>query len=264
MDTLHSTQRGAVTWITLHRPKAGNTLNPQMASELLQALRTASDAPQVRCVVLTGTGPHFCMGGDVRYMHTALQESAAQRDQQMASLITQFGQIVLQMQAMEKPLIAAVRGAVAGGGVSLMNACDLAIASDTAFFKFAYSQLGTSPDGGGSYSLARLLGLRKALELALLDERLDAQSALACGLVNRVVSDAVLEDSAQAIAERLAQQATQALGRTKRLLHAAFDQTLAQQVEDELAQFLKNMTGHDFPEAVTAFLEKRPAQFNGQ
>lgn len=197
-------RQGAVARLVLDRPEALNAIGPDMAAQLYRTARELSADPSVRCVVVAGAGPHFMAGGDIRYFVDLLPLPAAERDAKFSELITDVGNAVACLQAMPKPVIGAVRGAVAGFGFSLMCACDLVVASRATVCKLAYGGLGTSPDGGGSYSLPRLLGVRRALEVALLDERLDAARALELGLVTRMVGDEALDAVVAELAGRLA------------------------------------------------------------
>jgi 2-(1,2-epoxy-1,2-dihydrophenyl)acetyl-CoA isomerase len=254
----------AVARIVLNQPEAMNAIGPEMAAELARAAAELGRDEAVRCVVVTGAGRHFMAGGDVRCFAQLLALPAAQRDARLGQLITDVGDAVAALRAMPKPVVAAVRGAVAGFGLSLLCACDLAVAGEGSSFKMAYCQLGVSPDGGGSHSLPRLLGVRRALELALLDERIDARRALEFGLVTRVVPDESVDRAAAELAQALARQATAALGRTKQLIHAAFDNDLAGQLQAERLAFLAGAASEDFAEAVTAFVAKRRPDFRGR
>lgn len=256
-------QHGAVLRIVLNQPEAMNAIGPEMASRFAGIAADAAADAAVRCVVVTGAGPHFMAGGDIRYFSELLGLPAAERDAKLGALVSDVGRAVTSLRTMAKPVIGAVRGAAAGFGFSLMCACDVVIASDTVNCKLAYGQLGASPDGGGSYTLPRLLGVRRAMELALLDERIDAPRALELGLVSRVVADAELDAAALALAARLAAQPTAALGRTKQLFYGSFDNDLAGQIDAELQAFLVAAGSHDFSEAVTAFLGRRKPEFRG-
>lgn len=256
-------RRGAIGHIVLNAPETMNAIGLDMARELVAATQALAHDRSVRCVVLGAAGPNFMAGGDIRYFSDLLALPAAERDVQLSRLITEVGIVVSHLRAMPIPVIGAVRGAVAGFGFSLMCACDLVVASSTTMCKLAYGQLGASPDGGGSYHLPRLLGERCAMEIALLDERMDAQRALALGLVSRVVADNTLETEVATLAARLAAQATGALGGTKRLISAAFDSTLAAQLEAERVCFLALAASDDFAEGVNAFIARRKPQFRG-
>jgi 2-(1,2-epoxy-1,2-dihydrophenyl)acetyl-CoA isomerase len=171
---------------------------------------------------------------------------------------------ILALRRAPKPVLASVHGAVAGAGVSVMAAADLAIAADGTKFTMAYSRLGTSPDGGATWSLPRLLGMRKALELILLSDAIDAREALGLGLVNWVVGAEQLAAETASIARRLAQGATAAFAEIKQLLNQSYDQTLAAQLNAEVEAFARCAGTRDFAEGVTAFVEKRKPLFKGE
>lgn len=255
---------GAVARIILNQPDSMNAVGPEMAAELSAiAAQVALDAA-IRCVIVTGAGAHFMAGGDIRYFAEQLSKGREVRDANFSRLISDVGAAVTALRTMPKPVIGVVRGAAAGFGFSLMCACDLVVASETALCKLAYCQLGASPDGGGSHTLPRLLGERRAMEIALLDERIDAQRALALGLVSKVVADDRLDSTALDMAQRLARQATAAFGRTKRLIYAALDNDLPGQLEAERLSFVGGLDSEDFAEGVAAFSAKRKPDFSGR
>ncbi|HJV26635.1 MAG TPA: enoyl-CoA hydratase-related protein [Aromatoleum sp.] len=257
-------RQGAVARVVLNAPEALNAIDPDMASEFSRVAAEVGEDPAVRCVIVTGAGPHFMAGGDIRCFAEWLELPAAERDARLGALISDVSDAVSRLRTMGKPVIGAVRGAVAGFGFSLMCACDLVVASDTTNCKLAYCQLAASPDGGGSHTLPRLVGVRKAMEIALLDERIDAASALALGLVTKVVADAALDEESMALAQRLAAQATGAFGRTKRLFNASLESDLATQLDAERQAFLAGAASQDFAEAVAAFVARRKPQFHGR
>jgi 2-(1,2-epoxy-1,2-dihydrophenyl)acetyl-CoA isomerase len=257
-------RQGAVARIVLNAPEALNAISPDLAREFSRVAAEVGEDPAVRCVIVTGAGPHFAAGGDIRCFAEWLELPAAERDARFAALISDVSDAVSRLRTMAKPVIGAVRGAAAGFGFSLMCGCDVVLASDTTNCKLAYCQLAASPDGGGSHTLPRLLGVRKAMEIALLDERIDAARALELGLVSKVVADAALDDEAMALAQRLAGQATGAFGRTKRLFNASFDNDLSTQLEAELQAFLAGAATQDFAEGVAAFLGRRKPEFHGR
>jgi 2-(1,2-epoxy-1,2-dihydrophenyl)acetyl-CoA isomerase len=212
-----------------------------------------------RVVVLSGAGRAFLAGGDISSFHRGRDEA----ENEIASVIAHFHDAVESFTSMAKPLIAQVHGAVAGGGVSLMLAADLVICADDAHFTLAYSRLGTCTDGGASWSVPRIVGLRQALEIALLDERLNAADALRLGLINRVVPAADLEQETRDLAERLALGPTEAFGHLKRLLRTSFERSFSAQLSEEAASYNHCARQHDFREGVAAFLEKRAPHFRG-
>jgi 2-(1,2-epoxy-1,2-dihydrophenyl)acetyl-CoA isomerase len=211
-------------------------------------------------VILRGEGAAFLAGGDVALFHRRLDELPAL----ILRLAREFHYGVLALARMPKPVIGAVHGACAGAGMSLAAACDLVIAADDARFTLAYSRIGASPDGGGSYFLTRALGMRKAMELALLSEPIDAQQAAAIGLVNRVVPAERLGDETRALAKRLAAGPGIALAETMRLLAIAPENSLEQQLEEEAQAFARCARSEDMREGVSAFVEKRKPVFRGR
>ena len=163
---------------------------------------------------------------------------------------------------MPHPVVCGVHGAVAGFGLSLMNACDLVVAADDAYFASAYRHIALTPDGGGSWALPRIVGLRKAMEIFLLGERFDAGEAARLGLVNKVVPLANLDGAIEAIVHSLAKGPLQALRNAKRLVRDSIARTLSEQLEAEAVSFGRCAATNDFEEGITAFLAKRPPVFS--
>jgi 2-(1,2-epoxy-1,2-dihydrophenyl)acetyl-CoA isomerase len=250
----------SVATITLNRPAVMNALDAAMIAELRAVCERAEQDASARAVVLRGAGPAFLAGGDVSYFHANLKR--------MPELVRQGGaelhHAILALRRAAKPVLASVHGTVAGAGVSLMAAADLAVAAEGTKFMLAYSGIGTSPDGGATYFLPRLIGGRKALELMLLSDPMEAHEALRVGLVNRVVDAGRLAAETEAMARRLAQGATLAFAETKRLVNASQDQTLAAQLEAEVEAFARSAATRDFAEGITAFVEKRKPLFRGE
>ena len=249
----------AIATITLNRPQVMNALDAAAIVQLRAACERADRDESARAVVLRGAGPAFLAGGDVAFFHANLPR--------MPALVREGGaelhHAILALRRASKPVLVSVHGAVAGAGVSLMAAADLAIAAEDTKFTFAYSKIGTSPDGGATHFLPRLVGARRALELMLLSDAFDAQAALKLGLVNWVVSAEQLGSETEAIARRLALGPTQAFGEIKRLVNESPDQTLAAQLEAEIEAFARCAGTRDFAEGVTAFVEKRKPNFKG-
>ena len=252
-----SLQPGVITHIRFNRPEALNAIDSAMAREFLNACRATVADPGVRVIVLSGEGRAFMAGGDIAQFKSAPQSIADE-------LIQPLNEAMLLLANCPAPVIASVRGAAAGAGMSIVLACDFALAAANSRFNFAYLSLGASCDLGASWHLPRLVGLRRALHIALLGERLDAEHACRLGIVNQVVAIEELESATQALAERLAQSSPVAQGHLKRLLRQAFDNTQGEQLEAEKAAFAACAQGEDFQEAVSAFLQKRPAQFKGR
>ncbi len=256
-------QDGIAT-ITLNRPEARNALSLEMRMGLMEYTAQVQFDQRVRCVVLRGAGGHFMAGGDVKTFKERAALSPEQRKIEILKGIHLLHFSVYRMRQMGKPLIASVRGAAAGAGVSLVAACDMAIAADSAFFTLAYAKIGVSPDASSTYFLPRLMGMKKAFELMYLAERLDANKALDFGLINRVVPEAELDAETQALARRLADGPTYAYGRGKALLASSFNETLESQLELEGHAIADCMNTEDHLEGITAFLEKRSPVFKGQ
>jgi len=252
---------GAVATITLNRPSALNALDLAMVDALIPAVAGVAAEASVRVVVVRGAGAHFMAGGDIRTFARELDRPSGERTSEFTHLVERVHIVVETIARMDQPVVARVHGAVAGFGMSLMNACDLAIASDDAYFAAGYRQIGITPDGGGTYSLPRLVGQRRALEILLLGGRFDAAQALALGLVNRVVPGAELDAAVAAVAKTLADGPRRALAATKRLVRQSFDRSLSEQLLGEAKSFGTLAGGDEFVEGVNAFLGKRPAKF---
>jgi len=253
--------RDAVSTITLNRPAALNALNRELTLALRDAVFAAEHDPQVRCVVIRG-GEHFMAGGDLKWFSERLATlSAAEIRVQFEGFIHEVHALVLSLRRMPKPVVASVNGAAAGFGMSLMMACDLALAADNAYFTLAYTLIGATPDGGSTYALPRVVGQKKAMEIALLGERFDAATAERLGLVNRVVPAAALEVETQKLAARLAAGPTAVYGRTKALINRSLENSLESQLQREAESFAQCAAEPDFAAGLLAFIEKRKPQW---
>jgi 2-(1,2-epoxy-1,2-dihydrophenyl)acetyl-CoA isomerase len=248
--------RGAVALVTLNRPQNSNTLNLQMAMDLLAAAMTCARNAAVRAVVLTGAGRHFCFGGDLRGM--AAHTGAA--SDYVRELTTYLHAAISQFVRMDAPVIAAVNGTAAGAGVGLVAMADLAVCGSSSKFNLAYTSVGLTPDAGTSFLLPRIVGVKRAMELLLLNRALPAAEALSWGLVNEVVSDEQLPSRALEIAEQLGRGARGAFGATKRLLaHSlgAFESQMVLESETIAA----HAVSAEGAEGIEAFLDKRKPRF---
>ncbi len=257
-------RNGPVAELILCRPERLNALDPDMLAALRAHLDSLATDRSVRVVILRGEGDAFMAGGDIGSFAQALHQPPAERDARITALLADAQTVALALANLPMPVIAAVHGAVAGYGVGLLCACDLAIAADDLTLTTAYARIGLSPDGGVTWWLARLLGQRKAKELVLLADRLDATAAAALGLVNQVVRRAQLQDEAHALAERLAAGPALAQRHAKALLASAETAPLQSQLDAEASAFAACATTPDFAEGVRAFLEKRAPKFTGQ
>jgi 2-(1,2-epoxy-1,2-dihydrophenyl)acetyl-CoA isomerase len=253
-----------IATITLNRPEARNALSPEMRAGLAEFTAQVQFDSSVRCVVLRGAGGHFMAGGDVKAFRQRQKLPTAERKREVLKGLHLLHYAIYRIRRMAKPVLASVQGGAAGAGVSLMAACDLAIAADDAFVILAYANIGLCPDGSSTYFLPRLLGLRRTMEMTLLPERMDAHTAREWGLINRVVPAAELDAETRKLAERLANGPTYAFGRAKALLESSFTTTLETQLELEGAAIGDCMGTADHDEGVNAFLEKRTPRFVGQ
>ena len=260
-DEIRLETSDSIATLTLNRPKALNALNRAMAEALDRSLREVEGMSSLRCLVIRGAGDHFMAGGDIRYFQQCLQLPEQLREAEVNSVIKLVNAAAAALRRLPQPVIASIRGNAAGFGMSLVAACDLAIAADNARFTQAYSQIATTPDGANTYFLPRLIGLKRSMELSLLNRTLDAGTALGMGLINKVVPGADLEMETVAMARRITQGSPQALSGVKMLLNASLQNTLAQQLALEQSSFVRCALGMDFKEGLDAFLEKRPPRF---
>lgn len=252
-----------VAWVTMNRPNALNALDRDMTTALVGTINPLEHDDDIRCVVIRG-GEHFMAGGDLKTFHAMLDRSRRENLVDFEAFIHEVHSLIVAIRRMPKPVVASVRGACAGFGLSLMCAADLTIAADESYYTLAYTLIGTSPDGGSTYALPRLVGLKKATELALLGDRFDAATARDYGLLNWVVPAADLEAETEKLARRLAAGPTVAYGRTKALLQRSLDNPLERQLQLEAENFSACAVEPDFAEGVAAFLEKRKANFKGR
>lgn len=262
MSTVIYEVRDRVAHLTLNRPQSLNALNLAMIEDLRVATARAEIDTDVRAILIAGAGEHFMAGGDLKWFREQLALPPQERQPLFERTIGDVHQTTLQLRRCGKPVVAAVRGAVAGFGLSLMLAADLALAAEDAYFTLAYSNIALSPDGGATWSLPRTVGMKRAMEIALLGDRFDAAQALAWGLVNRVVPVAELPAQAERLALRLAGGATEALASTKRLLNDSLNASLAEQLHAEQRAFARCGVNADFGEGLAAFFEKRRPSFN--
>jgi len=260
---LYQVENG-VAYLTMNRPEARNTLSTEMRGLLRERLEQISSDDEVRCVVLRGAGDHFMAGGDVKSFMEYTEMPKEERRVRFRNRIHDLHPIMFLMRSLKKPILASVQGAAAGAGVSIALCCDLVMASEKAFFTLAYTGIGGSPDGSGTYQLPRTVGIKKAMEIALLGDRFTAQEAADMNMINWVVPEGTLEERTRAMAERLANGPTRAYGNTKRLLLQSMSTSLEAQLQAEAESFGDCTTTNDWVEGVRAFSEKRKPQFTGK
>ena len=247
-----------VLTLTLDRPAALNAFNRQMKDELLAAIREAARNPDVRVVVLTGSGRAFCAGQDLKEPRS---DDAADLG---AELRARYNPLILAMRRLDKPIIGAINGVAAGAGCSLALACDVRVASESASFIQSFGRVGLAPDSGSSWFLPRLIGAAHAANMIFSAEPVDAHTALRIGLVNRTVPAGRLSDEARQMAAALAAASPVALALGKRALNYSLDHDLASSMDHEAQLQAVAGRSDDHREGVAAFTQKRPPEFPGR
>jgi 2-(1,2-epoxy-1,2-dihydrophenyl)acetyl-CoA isomerase len=252
--------RDGIAHITLNRPEAVNSINLEMAKDLMHALIQCDEGPDIRAVIINGRGNLFCAGGDLKTFST----QGKSLPYYIKETTTYLHAAISRITRMAPPVVAAVHGFAVGAGMSLAIACDMVIAAQSARFNVAYTRVGLTPDGSLSYFLSRFIGLKRALELTLTNRIFSAQEAFHWGLVTKVVPDGELLEEANALATQLAAGPPKALGAAKRLLHEGWTETLETQMELESETITRIAHTRDTQEGITAFLEKRPPKYKGE
>lgn len=256
-NTLICTRDGDVTTIRLNRPDRYNSFNREMAIGLQQLIDQCAENG-TRCLVITGEGKAFSAGQD-------LNEVTDPNGPPMQSIVAEhYNPIITRLRDLELPIIAAVNGAAAGAGANIALACDIVIAKESSYFLQAFSHIGLIPDSGGTYHLPRLIGFQRASALMMLGEKVAAKDAESMGMIYKAVPDAEWDEYVVKISQRLATMPTRGLALTKRALNATFENNLADQLDmEEKIQTTAGKTA-DYREGVSAFLEKRKANFTGK
>ena len=263
--TIELTSEGGVGTITINRPDVLNAFNDAFSSEFIAVLKQAAKDPEIRVLVITGAGRAFSSGQDLGDLERKYVPGHVPAEPALGGdLKKRYDPWVKLIRTMDKPVIAAVNGVAAGAGCSLALACDLRIASEQAKFIEAFINVGLVPDSASTWTLPRLVGLGRAMELCMTGRPVKANEALAIGLVKQVVPAEELEAATAAVAGRLASLPGKALGLTKRLLNESLERSLPEQLEAE--SFAQETAGRsrDHFEGVTAFLQKRTPEFTGQ
>jgi len=251
--------------ISMNRPESRNALIMEMVAEMGEAIQ-ACKRPDVRAVLLTGTGGGFCSGADLKSVVETLESNEPEKLQAYIRALADdlHHKVVLELQRLEKPVVAGINGVAAGAGFSLTLGCDIRIAANSARFLMAYANIGAPADGGSTYLLPRLVGSGRAMELYLASQPTGAQAALEMGLVTQLVEDDSLHKHAMETAVRLAQGPTAAIGRVKGLFNRSWDSNIATQLDAETATFVEICLTEDFQEGIKAFTERRQARFQGK
>jgi 2-(1,2-epoxy-1,2-dihydrophenyl)acetyl-CoA isomerase len=253
-------RNGGVATIRMNRPDRLNAYNPEMGNALLSAVSEVSADPSVRCMVLTGTGKAFSAGGDVEAF-AAFEKEGPEKFMGMA---IGLHALIATLRRAPKPVVAAVNGVAAGAGFSMALACDVAVAASSARFTLGYQNIGLSPDGGMTFFLARALGTQRAMEMTLFSRVLPASRAAEWGLVQEIFPDVEFAAGVEALAIRLASGPTLAYAKAKELYNRAQSQPLETQLEEERQNISRCAGSRDFREGIRAFLDKRPARFEGR
>ncbi|WP_309682706.1 oxepin-CoA hydrolase, alternative type [Polaromonas sp.] len=250
---LKSTSEGSTLILTISNPEFKNALGPEIYAAGIEALNAAENNSEIRSVIITGEGALFCAGGNLQRLQANRREAPEVQAQSIEGLHNWIDSI----RTYPKPVIAAIEGAAAGAGFSLALACDFVVAADNAVFVMSYSTVALSPDGGGSWGLARALPRALASELLMAGERISAQRLQAFGLVNRVTRAGGALTEALRLAGQLNARAPNALASIKELINDAAVNTLSQQLSSERDHFVRNLHHANGGEGIAAFLEKR-------
>lgn len=250
--------KNGVLTLTLNRPEKYNSFNTEMSKALQEGLDLAAQNNEVRCVVITGSGKGFCAGQD-------LGEFPNPKEIDFEKIIdNNYNPLILKIRSLQKPVIAAVNGIAAGAGASLALACDIILATESAYFTQAFSKISLIPDSGATWFLPRLIGKQRAAALMFTADKISAQEAENMGMIYKSYEDAAFLAAVENFAEQMAQMPTKGLALTKNLLNQSFDNNLEQQLEYEKQMQIEAGQTHDFKEGISAFLEKRKPIFKGE
>jgi len=256
VSVLDVSLENGVQWLRLNRPESMNAVNAELRAALAAAVRDAERSPEVRVVVVTGSGRAFCSGADVREF--------ASREGAVEAISGEYERILTGLRTMPKPVIAALNGVAAGIGASIAMACDLRYATPEAALVEAFVKIGLTPDGGATWFLPRFIGTAKAFEIMYTGDPLPAADAERFGLYNRVVPADSLEETVRDLAQALARGPAMALAAAKRSVNFSANSTFEEALDFEFMLQGVQMQGQDFKEGVTAFLEKRKPEFKGE
>ncbi len=264
LKTLRIEIDGAIGTLTLDRPDAFNAMNPEMILELTVAWSWFADRAPLRGLIVTGSGNAFCAGGDVNWFRDGVDSDQVDLPSDVRRGAEVLHQGIVDMQRVPYPVVAAVNGPAAGAGFSLALACDVRIASDTAFFAPAYGRIGASPDGGMTYFLPRVVGPSRALEILLDDPNMSAEEALEERLVTEVVPGDELLDRTRERVEKLARRAPHYVRMAKALTAVSLDNSITEHLQLERHGIADSMATEDLRAGVTAFFGGEKPKFSGR
>jgi len=256
-NTVLMEKRGAVVTLTLNRPDSFNALTYELADELAEVTNSLARDDSARAIVITGAGKAFCAGGDLKWV----SEFEGGNHRAFHKLAGRFHAAALEIRRMKKPVIAAVGGVAAGAGFTLTLACDFRVMAKSARLVQAYTSVGLSIDGGGTWALPRMVGMARALEIAAFDEPINSDKALDWGLVTKVVDDGKALEDAFAMAQDLAARSVHSFGLSKRLINDSFQSAFESHVDREREGIADCGAHPDGKEGIKAFLEKRKPKF---
>ncbi len=249
-----------VAHIMLNRPNAANTISIELAQELMHVIIRCDEDPLVKALLINGAGKMFCAGGDLK----SFAGQGENLPYHLKQLTTYLHGAVSHLIRMDVPSVAAVQGSIAGAGIGLACACDIVLAARDARFTMAYTRIGLTPDGGCSYMLPRIVGVKRALELTMTNRVLSAEEAVDWGIVTQIVAEEELIPKAKDLARRFAEGPTKALGAAKRLMLNGLSRDLETQMKHESETIAEITHTADSHEGIAAFLEKRTPIFKGQ
>lgn len=250
-----------VATLRLNRPDKGNAIDERMAADLAEAATQIAERTDIRAVLITGNGPNFTVGGDLGLFAGTAREQLPNR---LRRMIDSYHLAIERLTSIDAPVVAAVRGGAGGGGLGLLYAADIVVAADDARFALGYGALGLTADGGNTWFLPRMVGMRRAQELFLLNRRLTAQEALAFGLVSRLAPSDAVETEAATLAAKLAAGPTRAFGAVRRMLRQSFETGLSDQLDAEKDSIVVASSTEDAQEGIAAFAAKRRPHFRGE
>lgn len=263
-DEISCKRDNHLTEIIIDRPEHYNTFTPTLTREFKDAIFDHADDEKTRAILIMGSGDKFSAGADLK---TPLEKSVTKEsdiEQIFREGIGRFHEAINKIQKMPKPVIAGVNGTAAGAGFSLAIACDLTLISEKATLEYAYTKTGLTGDGGSTFNLPKLVGLKKAMDIAMRSPKISAQEAVEIGLANETIPAEEFKEKAREKSEELANGPTKALGWIKRLLRESFDTSLKSRLDRELDTFCEALNTEDFEEGVRAFLENGEPEFKGK